>query len=412
MMFKRENEGYTMRFQIESAVSKRQINDIHAPERNHPIHDAATAFSYRDGDNDWSVVVTLDGVSESKSAEEETVPISRELAWDLEVFCREQKPVEIHRIAQWFSESVLNPAYQGKGATTIALLRFNHQTGAIDGLSVGDSPVLLAVRSQDALKAQVLAPLHIVANDPSAITRQWRYELKLEVTVFSCDLPQQAQQVYLITMSDGYTKLSDRDTLKLMHDDLLDATAAEFFPYFTKVYPPQAILQKYSFLQPDADGAVPYHRLQACEGIWNALAAVYETADETVRQQMAVVDFDIDLLYSYYRDPEETSRILGVSLDTIEQLCHPALSWMRHAEYNPAKDERDLEGYLREYVQATVFTQSFLDIVTDVQFMAFGRPSLQKRLRDFVDGLDPIADDFSIAMLEVTVFSGAQGEQS
>ena len=170
---------------------------------------------------------------------------SWELAWDLEVFCREQKPVEMHRIAQWFSDSVSNPAYQGKGATTIALLRFHHQTGAIDGLSVGDSPVLLAVRTNGAIQAQVLAPLHIVANDPGAITRQWRYGLKLEVTVFECGLPQPAHQVYLVTMSDGYTKLSDRDTLRLMHDDLLDATAAEFFPYFTKVYPPQAILEKY-----------------------------------------------------------------------------------------------------------------------------------------------------------------------
>lgn len=398
-----------MRFQLESALSRRQINDIHAPERNHPIHDAAAAFSYRDGEDDWSVVVTLDGVSESKSAEEETVQVSRELAWDLEVFCREQKPREMHDIAQWFSDSVSNPVYQGKGATTIALLRFHHQTGAIDGLSVGDSPVLLAVRTKDSLKAQVLAPLHIVANDPGAITRQWRYGLKLEVTVFACDLPQPADQVYLVTMSDGYTKLSDRDTLKLMHDDLLDATAAEFFPYFTKVYPPEVILQRYPSLKPDADGAVPYCRLQECENIWDALAAVYETADEAVRRQMAVVDFDVDLLYLYYRDPEEAARRIGARLEDIETSCHPALSWMRHAEYNPAKDERELEGYLREYVQATVFTQSFLDIVTDVRSMGFGCPPLQQRLRNFVEGLDPIGDDFSIAMLQVTVFLSPGG---
>ncbi len=401
----------TMRFQLESAVSKRQINDIHAPERNHPIHDAASAFSYRDGDDDWSVVVTLDGVSESKSADEDTVQVSRELAWDLEVFCRDQKPREIHRIAQWFADSVSNPAYQGKGATTISLLRFHHQTGAIDGLSVGDSPALLAVRTKagEPPRAQVLTPLHIVANDPGAITRQWRYGLKLEVTVFECGLPQPAHQVYLVTMSDGYTKLSDRDTLRLMHDDLLDATAAEFFPYFTKVYPPQAILEKYPRLQPDADGAVPYYRLAECEGIWDALAGVYETADEATRQQMAIVDFDVDLLYLYYRNPEEAARQLGVPREEIEHSCHPALSWMRHAEYNPAKDERELEGYLREYVQATVFTQGFLDIITDVRSAAFDRPSLQKRLRDFVEGLDPIGDDFSIALLEVNVFSGAGG---
>ena len=52
-----------------------------------------------------------------------------------------------------------------------------------------------------------------------------------------------------------------------------------------------------------------------------------------------------------------------------------------------------------------MFTQGFVELVTDVRSTSFDRPSLQKRLMDFVDGLDPIGDDFSIAMLEITVFS-------
>jgi len=394
-----------MRFQLESAVTKRQINDVRAPERNHPIHDAASIFTYRDGEDDWSVVITLDGVSESKSADGETVQVARELAWDLEVHCREARPREIKDFARWFSDSVSNTAYQGKGATTISLLRFHHQTGAIDGLAVGDSPALLVVRHEGRLQAQVLTPLHVVANDPSSITRQWRYGLPLEITVFQCDLPQPAGQVYLVTMSDGYQKLSDADTVRLMDDDILDSTASEFFPYFTRVYPPAAILERYRTLRPDLDGAVPFFRLASCPGVWEAMSEVYEQADEKTRRAMAIVDFDVDLVYAYYKNPSRVADLLGVTEDEIAQACHPALAWMRSADFNPAKDESDLEGYLREYVQATVFAQSFVELVTDVRSAAFDRPSLQKRLKDFVDGLDPIGDDFSIAMLEITVFT-------
>ncbi len=393
-----------MRFQLESAVAKREINDVKAPERNHPIHDAASVFSYRDQEDDWSVVITLDGVSESKSADGETVQVARELAWDLEVHCRENRPRDIKDFARWFSASVSNTAYQGKGATTISLLRFHHQSGAIDGLAVGDSPALLVVRHGGRLQAQVLTPLHVVANDPSSITRQWRYGLPLEVTVFQCDLPRPAGQVYLVTMSDGYQKLSDADTVRLMDDDVLDSTAAEFYPYFTRVYPPAAILERYRNLRPDPDGAVPFFRLGICEGVWEAMSEVYEQADEKTRRSMAIVDFDVELVYEYYKNPARVAGLVGEPEDELARSCHPALQWMRSADFNPAKDESDLEGYLREYVQATVFAQSFVELVTDVRSAAFDRPSLQKRLKDFVDGLDPIGDDFSIAMLEITVF--------
>ncbi|MBU1243005.1 hypothetical protein KKD52_18370 [Myxococcota bacterium] len=396
-----------MRFQLESAVAKRQINDVKAPERNHPIHDAATVFAYRDEGDDWSVVITFDGVSESKSAQEETVQVARELAWELEVFCRDRKPRDIREFARWFSDSASNTVYEGKGATTISLLRFHHQSGAIDGLAVGDSPALLVVQNEDQLRAQVLTPLHVVVNDPSSITRQWRYGLPLEITVFQCDLPQPASKVYLVTMSDGYQKLSDQDTVRLMDDDVLDSTASDFFPFFTRVYPPEAILAKYRNLKPDLDGAVPFFRLISCPGVWEAMSEVYETADEKTRRNMAIVDFDVDLVYAYYKNPAHVSEMLGIPEEEIIQSCHPSLTWMRSADFNPAKDESDLEGYLREYVQATVFTQSFLEIVTDVRSTSFDRPSLQKRLLNFVDQLDPIADDFSIAMLEITVFPAA-----
>jgi len=394
-----------MRFQLESAVVKRQINDVKAPERNHPIHDAATVFAYRDEEDDWSVVITLDGVSESKSALGETVLISRELAWDLEVFCRDKKPRDIREFAGWFSDSTSNTAYEGKGATTISLLRFHHQTGAIDGLAVGDSPALLVARNEGQLHAQVLTPLHVVANDPSSITRQWRFGLPLEITVFQCDLPQPASQVYLVTLSDGYQKLSDEDTVRMMDDDVLDSTASDFFPFFTRVYPPASILAKYRNLKPDLDGAVPFYQLTSCPGVWEAMSEVYESADEKTRRSMAIVDFDVELIYAYYKNPARVSELLGIPEEEIAQSCHPSLSWMRSADFNPAKDESDLEGYLREYVQATVFTQGFVELVTDVRSCSFGRPSLQKRLKDFIDGLDPICDDFSIAMLEITVFS-------
>ncbi len=393
-----------MRFQLESAVFKREINDIHAPERNHPIHDAASVFSYRLEEEDWSIVITLDGVSESKSAQGDTVAVARELAWDLEAFCREEKPREIHDIVKWFAQSVNNPKYEGKGATTISLLRFHHQTGAIDGLAVGDSPALLVVRHEQNIRAQVLTPLHVVVNDPNAITRQWRYGLPLEATVFQCDLPQPAEQVYLVTMSDGYQKLSDRDTMRTMDDDMIDSTASEFFPFFTKVYPPESILEKFPSLRPDSEGSVPFFHLAACPGIWDELSAVYEKVDAETRHQMAIVDFDVDLLYMYYKNPARVSEILNVPEEEIVQSCHPSLTWMRSAEFNPAKDESDLEGYLREYVQSTVFTRHFIETVTSGAGFSFAKPPLQKRLRDFIEELDPIGDDFSIAMLEVTVF--------
>ncbi|PKN48084.1 MAG: hypothetical protein CVU59_00515 [Deltaproteobacteria bacterium HGW-Deltaproteobacteria-17] len=145
--------------------------------------------------------------------------------------------------------------------------------------------------------------------------------------------------------------------------------------------------------------------------MWEAMSEVYETADEKTRRSMAIVDFDVDLVYAYYKNPSRVAEMLGLPGDEIVQSCHPSLTWMRSADFNPAKDESDLEGYLREYVQATVFTQSFLEIVTDVRSTSFDRPSLQKRLRDFVDQLDPIADDFSIAMLEITVFPAATPQE-
>jgi hypothetical protein len=138
---------------------------------------------------------------------------------------------------------------------------------------------------------------------------------------------------------------------------------------------------------------------------------VYESADEKTRRAMANIDFDVELVYEYYRNPARASDLLGIPEDEIVHSCHPSLSWMRSADFNPAKDESDLEGYLREYVQATVFTQSFLEIVTDVRSTSFDRPSLQKRLKDFVEGLDPTGDDFSIAMLEITVFSTPSNQE-
>ncbi|MBU1218944.1 hypothetical protein KKF34_10815 [Myxococcota bacterium] len=384
-------------WKIEPAFYKLKINDVNNPQRNHPLHDSATVFSY--AKDRFHIAVTFDGVSESREKDKDLVNISRELEWDLESYCRKSSPEDIHQIADWFKNSINNEKYSGMGATTISLLRFDCQTSIIDGICVGDSPAAIGrsvVRGgEEIIEAQILTALHSVANDPGIITRQWKYGKNLDLTVFSTVIPQ-SETVFLVTLSDGYGKLSDKDVVRLVDDDLQDSKVAVFFPDFARVYLPGAVYNKFPELRPDCEKSVSYYQVSKNPEIMSFLASIYDTLTPSEKKLAATVDLDTNSLFQFYRNPGSFKNEDGDDADTVLSRSHPALAWMLGAPYNDARDETGLDDYLREYIIAELFIVSMLE---EVYFSSLETgENLQRSLKSFFDGLGPIADDFSVAM--------------
>jgi hypothetical protein len=392
----------SMPYRLENAFYKVAINDVERPERNHPIHDSCVAFDY--GKRRYSMVVVFDGVSESKTKDSSQVNISKDLQWDLEDYCRRLCPKEINDIARWFISSVAEKKYEGLGATTISVLRFDVTSGAIDGFTLGDSPALLVRRviedSEEYIEAQVLSPLNCVINYPGVITQQWKYNAPVKIAPFTAILPNEFEEVFLVCLSDGFGKLSDRDTIKFIDDDLQDRTVSQYFPHFSRVYLPDVVKDKFPDIKINSEGTAKYLEIESHKELGSFLEEIYPTMDEETKREMCMVDLDAALLYDLYLDHQKTAQELAGSESNLFNSCHQSLRWMVNGVYNDSKDESGLDEYLREYIKVELFTVSMIEEL----LYGEGMPgqSLQRSLRSFFMNLDPIGDDFSVALLSIT----------
>ncbi|MBN2723574.1 MAG: hypothetical protein JXR95_05820 [Deltaproteobacteria bacterium] len=387
---------------IEHAFFKMKINDVENPHRNHPLHDSATVFSYEQ--ERFHIAVTFDGVSESREKDRDLVNISRELEWDIEAFCRKTSPEDIHDIADWFKENVENEKYKNLGATTISLLRYDFLTNTVDGICVGDSPALLCrsvnKNGGEIIEAQILSAFHSVANDPGIITRQWRYGQPLELTVFSTPAPDEFESLFLVTLSDGYGKLSDSDVVRFVDDDLQDSMVSMFYPDFARVYLPEKITSKFPHLIVDSEGSVSFSQVSCDSEIRSYLSEIYGELTLEEKRKAAMVDLDTAALYDLYKNPSDFRTPDGSDADAVLSRSHPSLAWMLGAPYNDAKDESGLDDYLREYIIAELFVVSMLE---ELYFeTGDSQCSLQKKLKNFFDSLDPVGDDFSVALMKIS----------
>ncbi|MGM0597341.1 MAG: hypothetical protein ACQES9_09915 [Myxococcota bacterium] len=393
-------EGKFSQYPIEMACCKKQINDIENPDRNHPIHDNSVIFTYLK--SRFYVAVVFDGVSESRKKGKNTVAISRELQWDLEKFCRQQKVEDIHKIAKWFQTALNDEKYKDKGATTVSFIRYDDLEQKIEGFTVGDSPALvvrsIANENGETTEGQILSALHTVANDPGVITRQLRFGNTPELTLFQMEMPE-FDFLYLVAMSDGYGKMSDSDTLKYMDDDLQDRKVSIFYPFFAKVHLPKIISSKFPEIRVDNNGLSPYLSTIENPEIGDYINKIYDELDKDERQDLAIVDLDTMALYDFYRDPESFARKRNLTVEEILEKSHPSLGWMLSSPYNESKDESGLDEYLREYVKAEIFAISMIDELNILQ--DDNNWNLQKSLNSFFSNLDPIGDDFAVAITTI-----------
>ncbi len=385
-------------WRYETAYLARQINDIRDPSRNHSIDDVATCFTYDRGR--YVVVAVFDGVSEAFMDKKIDLAdkVSSMLAWQLERFCNTEKPNNIHKIARWVIDKTNDDDFMNKGATTIAMVRFDSQTGAVDGMTVGDSPALMARwrNSRGEWEVQTLTGLHMVANNPGIITRRWEYGVELKLSMFQTSIPDEFDIASLVVMTDGYGKMTDEDTMKYMDDDAQDRLVAEYFSHFARVYLPEEAIRRFPDIPVAGDGSSPYEAVSSNTLLQRFLAEFYSLADDETRAQMAVVDLDYEALGEFYDDPEGYVQQLGLSMDEFLDAHHPALGWMLAAPIDRSKDSSGFDDYLREYMKAELFTASMLDEMLDME------GTLQKRLNTFFSQLGPIGDDFSVAMIEIT----------
>jgi hypothetical protein len=386
-------------FSIKTAYVKRKINNITDPTKNHPIHDSGTVFFY--DKEKFYISVVFDGVSESKGIEKGTVNISREIEWDLEAFCRREKPDKIKQISNWFQEAVKDKKYDGLGATTISLIRFNTENGKIDGITVGDSPAAICKQisknGEPFFETQILSAFHVVANDPGIITRQWKYGQPLELTVFELDLPTEFEAIYLVNISDGYGKLSDEDTMSFIDDDLQDREVSLNYPYFSDIYIPQIALDKFTEIKRNPEGATKFISIKNNEKLNNYLAEIYNQMSDDEKSKMSTVDLDTGALLAFFRDHKRYIESTEFNLQDVFDNSHIALRWMLEAPYNESKDEQGLDDYLREYIIAKIFILSMLE-----ELWAYDQNlTLQKQLSTFTDSLDPISDDFSVSIIKI-----------
>lgn len=392
-------------FDIQLGLYKKQIDNRQDPSKNHPIHDAVEKVSY--GGGRYEFILTLDGVSGSKSAKK-LVPIGKMLCWDLARFCQESTPEDMEELIQWFAATTQDPKYRGKGNTTVALLRFDRLTGAVDGFSAGDSPVLLALDrlvpgEGDAPElrcaAEVLAPLHCVANYPGVIYNGWRHGTPFVPSRVHLSLPEPWVSAYLITMSDGYGKIAEDVALELYDYNEADQILADRFPDFARVFLPAALHRLAPDLARSPDGRVQRADLRRHEALLGALSDYYDhQATEEERRELEVIDLDCVGLRELMKSPSEKILSSGRSVEAILAASHRSLQWMREARYMDNEDETGLEEYLRQYVMAKLFTEAMISAL-DAPDSA-GTP-LHRRLHAFGEGLGPVGDDFAVAVMRI-----------
>lgn len=401
------SDSTTYPYATEVGIYKKQIDHRTDPSKNHPIHDAVERIRY--GRDRFDLIVVLDGVSESKS-ERKLVPIGRMLAWDLARFCQTESPVELELLVEWFAATTENPKYQGKGNTTVSLLRFDRATGRVDGMTAGDSPALFALDrwetdpedgSRDLqCAAEVLAPMHCVANYPGVIYNGWRYGVPFQPSTFHFQLPDEWETAYLVAMSDGYGKISDAVAAELYDYNEADRILANRFPDFARVYLPASLHQRFA---PDVDrgveGRVRRVDIAHLDALWEAISDYYDQgASEDERRELEVMDLDCEALRETIRRDPEALHLHGRTGTEILAKSHKSLEWMRQARYMEAEDELGLEEYLRQYVMAELFVEAMITEMYDPEAPNVGLPS---RLHAFGERLGQIDDDFSVAIVRV-----------
>lgn len=394
-------------FDTEIGIYKKQIEDLVDLSKNHPIHDAVEKISY--GGGRYDIIVVLDGVSESKSSKK-LVPIGRLLSWDLARFCLDTTPENIGDVVEWFRTTSMDEKYKGKGNTTVALMRFDRATGEVDGFNAGDSVSMVAVDRYDGdedgdgedelvCRAEVVVPMHCVANYPGVIYNGWRFGVPFEPETFRFQLPDKWVNAYLVAMSDGYGKISERMVTELYDFNEVDQNLAQRYPDFAQIYLPDALAKLVPDVRRTPDGRVLRAAIAHHEKLWQAFGEYYDNrATDEERQELEVMDLDCRALRRLFRSSGPDDRINGRSPEELFESSHRSLRWMMQARYMDNEDETGLEEHLRQYIMAEAFTVAMISEMYDGPE---GDRPLHQLLHAFGERLGPVGDDFSVAMMRI-----------
>lgn len=404
-------DGSAPPFSYDVACHKRQIDHPTNPSRNHPIHDAVEMIEY--GDGRWVIGLSLDGVSETKDRKK-LVPIGRMLIWDFSKFCTDEQPEEINDIVSWFRQTTRDPHYAGKGATTVSLVRFDRSTGIIDGINLGDSVPLMVVQNPVAgphgprhtqFRAVVLAPLHTVANDPGSVFKCWGHGRPFEPDGFRLALPRKYTAVWLLTMSDGFAKVTDPVVNRLYDSRVLERILAKRYPDFVRVFLPEPLAHMAPGLRRPKHGRVRFSLIKDNAPLKQAFTEYYKgQASPEERKSMEAVDLDTTFLQTLLAAKDDDSReILGKTVKQHRGDAHRTLKWLFKAPVNPQEGDRGFEAYLRVYCRSELFGEAMVHFIDR---NADSGISLSRRLRAFMEGLGKIGDDFCVALIRLTANTG------
>ncbi len=403
--------GSKVPFGTDSACYKRQIDHPTDPSRNHPIHDWVEIVEY--GDGRWIISLSLDGVSETKS-EKKLVPISKDLGRGFSAFCAEQTPVTMKDIVTWFRQTTREPEYAGKGATTLSLIRFDRATGTIDGINLGDSVPLMIVQNpvrgpqgprHTQFRAVVLAPLHTVANDHGSVYKCWRHSGPFEPDGFRLALPKKYTAVWLVTMSDGFVKVTEPVASRLYDMRVAERILAKRYPDFVRVYLPAELAHLAPGVRRPKHGRVRFSLIKDNAPLKAAFTEFYkEQAGSDERKAMEVVDLDTTFLQTLLSAKDDVDReILGKTVAQHKEQAHRTLKWLFKAPVNPRSGDRGLESYLRVYCISELFSEAMVHFIDR---NADSGVSLPSRLKAFMEGLGQIGDDFCVALIRLSTNNG------
>jgi hypothetical protein len=404
-------------FRAIAGCYKKQIDHPTNPARNHPIHDEVEIIEY--GAGRWIIGIALDGVSETKS-QKRLVPIGRMLCWDFARFCKESQPEEMQAMVDWFRASTRKPELANQGATTISLIRFDKASGTVDGLNIGDSVPLMVVERLDSgigghrshpRRGAVLAPLHSVSNEPSSVYKCWRHERPFEPDGFRLKLPKDFTAVWLITMSDGFGKITDKIAGQLIDHRRVERILAKRYPDFVRVFLPEVLAPLAPGVKRPKRGRVRYSAIRHNLPLKEAFTGYYQDCkDQAERQEMETVDLDTMHLATLVNSRAQPNRkLLERTVGEYLDEYHRTLGWLARAPFNPRVDDEGIEAHLRQYVLAELFAEAMVTYLSaHLEDEApsggteAGQLSLTSRLRRFVDGLGQIGDDFCAAVIRVS----------
>jgi hypothetical protein len=312
-------------------------------------------------------------------------------------------------IVQWLRRTTQEAKYGGQGATTLSLIRFDRHTGIIDGINLGDSVPLMIVQNPVAgpegprhtkFRAVVLAPLHSVANDPGSVFKCWRHGGPFEPDGFRLALPGKYVAVWLVTMSDGFAKVTESVANRLYDSRVVERVLAKRYPDFVRVYMPEALGHLAPEVRRPNHGRVRFSAIKDNAALKAAFTDYYkDQAGPDERRAMEVVDLDTTFLQTLLSARgDEQREILGKTVKQHRQEAHRTLKWLFKAPVNPRAGERGFESYLRGYCLAELFGEAMVDFIDR---NADSGISLSRRLRAFMEGLGKIGDDFCVGLIRL-----------